>query len=51
MRWDTFESPLTDPAVQDTAMDLDGLIARTRELSPETRLIRSEHLTPRRLRV
>ncbi|PJN29043.1 MBL fold metallo-hydrolase [Kitasatospora sp. CB02891] len=50
VHWDTFESPLTDPAVQDTAMDLDGLIARTRELSPETRLIRPEHLTPLRLR-
>ncbi|MFG2697131.1 MBL fold metallo-hydrolase [Kitasatospora sp. NPDC048407] len=50
VHWDSFETPLTEPAVHDTGMDLDGLINQTRELSPQTRLIRPEHLTPLRLR-
>ncbi|MER5356291.1 MBL fold metallo-hydrolase [Kitasatospora sp. NPDC002551] len=50
VHWDDFESPLTNPAVQDRTMDLDGLVSQVRALSPGTRLIRPEHLTPLRLR-
>ncbi|MFD8483643.1 MBL fold metallo-hydrolase [Kitasatospora sp. NPDC059673] len=50
VHWDDFETPLTGPAVHDTTMDLDGFIDQTRTLSPQTRLIRPEHLTPIRLR-
>ncbi|RKE17621.1 MBL fold metallo-hydrolase [Streptomyces sp. TLI_171] len=50
VHWDDFESPITAPAVQDRTMDLDGLTAQVRELSPHTRLIRPEHLQPLHLR-
>ncbi|MER7754434.1 MBL fold metallo-hydrolase [Kitasatospora sp. NPDC097643] len=50
VHWDDFETPLTDPAVLGNKMDLDGLVAQVRELSPRTNLIRPEHLTPLRLR-
>ncbi|WP_051654103.1 MBL fold metallo-hydrolase, partial [Kitasatospora cheerisanensis] len=36
VHWDTFETPLTEPAVQDTTMDLEGLVDQTRALSPQT---------------
>lgn len=49
VHWDTFESPLTDPAVQDPSMDLDGLTAQVRALAPRSRLIRPEHLASLRL--
>lgn len=50
VHWDDFETPLTDPAVQDPGMDLDGLITQVRQLSPRTRLIRPEHLATLHLR-
>ncbi|MFF0751836.1 MBL fold metallo-hydrolase [Streptomyces sp. NPDC004267] len=50
VHWDDFETPLTNPAVHDSSMDLDGLVAQVRELAPRTRLIPPEHLTPMRLR-
>ncbi|RAJ45482.1 L-ascorbate metabolism protein UlaG (beta-lactamase superfamily) [Kitasatospora sp. SolWspMP-SS2h] len=50
VHWDVFETPLTDPAVQDPSMDLDGLLTQVRALAPRTRLIRPEHLGTLRLR-
>ncbi|MFF2815940.1 MBL fold metallo-hydrolase [Kitasatospora cineracea] len=50
VHWDDFETPLTDPAVQDPGMDLDGLLTQVRQLSPHTRLIRPEHLATLHLR-
>ncbi|MGW4384446.1 MBL fold metallo-hydrolase [Kitasatospora sp. NPDC004531] len=50
VHWDDFETPLTQPAVHDTGMDLDGTINQIRALSPLTHVIRPEHLAPLRLR-
>ncbi|GAA2087846.1 MBL fold metallo-hydrolase [Kitasatospora saccharophila] len=50
VHWDTFETPLAEPAVQDPGIDLDGLLDQVRRLSPRTRLVRPEHLATLRLR-
>lgn len=50
VHWDNFETPLAEPAVVGSGMDLDGLAAQVRELAPRTNLIRPEHLATLRLR-
>ncbi|WP_371500648.1 MBL fold metallo-hydrolase [Kitasatospora sp. NBC_00374] len=48
VHWDNFEIPLADPAVQDPAMDLAGLVAEVRHAAPGTRIVTPEHLAPLR---
>jgi len=48
VHWDNFETPLSDPAVQDPGADLPGFLAEARQAAPRSRVVAPEHLTPLR---
>ncbi|MGW6919199.1 MBL fold metallo-hydrolase [Kitasatospora sp. NPDC054939] len=50
VHWDKFETPLVNPVVGDPDVDLRAFVALVRQVSPQSRVVVPDYLTPRTFR-